>query len=130
MPEPTLEKFEMARVALAAALSLKAEDPVILDVHDVASFADTFLIVSGRSDRQVRSISDQIETALKSVGGQALGIEGYEEGRWILMDFIDLVVHVFVPEVRKRYDLERLWSDAPRIHLAGETTAQQAWSTT
>ena len=115
MPESTLDSLEMARVALAAARSLKAEEPVILDLRDVTSITDTFLIVSGRSDRQVRSIADQVEAALKGAGERALGIEGYREGRWVLMDFVNLVVHVFVPEVREhlqpRTTLERCVAD-------------------
>lgn len=130
MPESTLDSLEMARVALAAARSLKAEEPVILDLRDVTSITDTFLIVSGRSDRQVRSIADQVEAALKGAGERALGIEGYREGRWVLMDFVNLVVHVFVPEVREHYNLERLWSDASQIDVGEETTGEQAWSTT
>lgn len=131
MPEPTLDSLEMAHLALAAARSLKAEEPVILDLRDVTSIADHFLIVSGRSDRQVRSIADQIELTLKGAGERALGIEGYREGRWVLMDFVNLVVHVFAPEVREHYNLERLWSDASLIDVGDEeTTGGQAWSTT
>lgn len=131
MPESNLDSLDMAHLALAAARSLKAEEPVILDLREVTSIADTFLIVSGRSDRQIRSIADQIELTLKGVGERALGIEGYREGRWVLMDFVDLVVHVFVPEVREHYNLERLWSDAPRIDVGDEETADgPAWSTT
>lgn len=105
-------RIEKARAAAEAALARKAEDLSLLDVREVASFADTFLIVSGRSDRQVRAIADAIREALAALGERPLGIEGYEEGRWVLLDFGDLVAHVFVPELREYYDLDRLWADA------------------
>jgi len=99
------------RIAEAARERL-AEDVVALDVRQAVSFADTFVVASGRSDRHVRSIGDAIAEALAESGEKPLGVEGYEEGRWLLMDFGDVIVHVFQPEVRRHYDLERLWSDA------------------
>ena len=115
MPEAGMERMEKIRATLEAALSVKAEKPVVLDVREVSSFADTFVLVSGRSDRQVRSIADRIERRLRGVGERPLGIEGIENGRWILMDFTDLIVHVFLAEVRELYDLERLWNDCPKV---------------
>jgi len=129
MPEAGTERMEKIRAALEAALSVKAEEPVVLDVREVSSFADTFVLVSGRSDRQVRSIADRIERRLRGVGERPLGIEGIENGRWILMDFTDLIVHVFLAEVRELYDLERLWSDAPQIDLGIELDAIQSLGT-
>ena len=118
----TAGRIEKARTAAEAALARKAENLSLLDVREVASFADTFLIVSGRSDRQVRAIADAVREALAGLGERPLGIEGYEEGRWVLLDFGDLVVHVFVPELREYYDLDRLWADArdlaAELHLA------------
>ena len=109
--------IEKALAAAAAGIDRKADDPVVLDVRDVVSFADAFVFLTGRSDRQVRAIADAIELAMKQRGDRALGVEGLEEGRWVLIDLNDVIVHVFQPEVREHYDLERLWSDAPRIEV-------------
>jgi len=111
---------EKARIALEAALDKLALDPLVLDVHDVVSFADVFVILSGRSERQVRSIAEAIAEALAKRGERPLGIEGLDEGAWVLMDLADVVVHVFQEEVRRRYDLERLWSDATTLELEAE----------
>ena len=126
MPEAGMERMEKIRATLEAALSVKAEKPVVLDVREVSSFADTFVLVSGRSDRQVRSIADRIERQLRGGGERPLGIEGTENGRWILMDFADLIVHVFLAEVRELYDLERLWSDAPQIDPGSDLDASES----
>lgn len=112
-----LSSLEKARIATQAALERKALDPVLLDVADLVSFADIFVLVSARSDRQVRAIADAIEQAMKQHGERPLGIEGLEDGRWVLMDLADVIVHVFQEETRAHYDLERLWSDAPRLEL-------------
>lgn len=98
-----------------AALEKKAFDLVLLDVRKVSSFTTYFLICSGRSDRQVQAIAGSIEDDLKKMGVRPLGVEGFEGGKWILMDYDDVVVHVFLDPVRKLYDLEGLWLDAPRI---------------
>jgi ribosome-associated protein len=102
-----------------AALELKAEQPVLLDVRGITSYADVFAIIGGRSDRHVRSIADAISTALQASGDAPLGVEGQDEGHWVLIDANDVIVHVFDPETRERYDLERLWSDAPTIEVPG-----------
>ncbi len=102
-------------VAVHAAQSKKAEDIVILDIHEISSFSDRFIICTGTNSRQVQAISDAIETKLKSDGARPIGIEGYTAAEWVLMDYGDFVVHVFIPETRKFYDLERLWKNAPRI---------------
>ncbi|MFP8873167.1 MAG: nicotinate-nucleotide adenylyltransferase [Myxococcota bacterium] len=117
---PADEQLERTRRALRAASELKAEDPTALDVREVTAFADTFLILSGQSDRQVRSIADAIAQAMSMSGEKPLGVEGYDEGRWVLLDFTDLIVHVFGPGAREQYDLERLWSDAPRIDISAD----------
>ena len=105
-----------ARV-VEAALSRKAEDLVALDVRALTSFADTFVLATGASDRQVRAIADSVREAFEAAGGRVLGVEGLEEARWVLLDLGDVIVHVFQPEVRRYYDLDRLWSDAPPIDL-------------
>ncbi|NIS63312.1 MAG: ribosome silencing factor [Proteobacteria bacterium] len=98
-----------------AALEKKAYDLVLLDVQEISSFTAYFLICSGRSDRQVQAIARSIEDDLKRMGIRPLGMEGFEGGKWILMDYDDVLVHVFLDPVRKFYDLEGLWLDAPRV---------------
>ena len=107
-----------ATLIVEAALERKAEEPIVLDMRKLTAYADTFIILSGRSDRQVRSIADAVVHALKSNGEQPLGVEGLDDGNWVLIDCNDAIVHVFDPETRERYDLERLWRDAPRLDLA------------
>jgi ribosome-associated protein len=104
-------------LCLRAALDKKAQDPVLLEMKGIASFTDYFLLCSGRSDRQVQAIAEGIEEALKKKGIRPLGQEGKSEGRWILMDYEDVVVHIFLEPVRDFYDLEGLWIDAPRVDL-------------
>ena len=112
-----LTAIEKGRAAVAAALERKAGDPVLLDVSGVVSFADAFVFLTGGSDRQVTAIADGIQQAMKLAGETPLGVEGLDEGRWVLMDLNDVIVHIFQTDVREHYDLERLWSDAPRIAL-------------
>ena len=112
-PNPKLRAMQIVGVAL----DLKAEHPVVLDMRKLTAYTDTFIILSGRSDRQVRSIADAIVHAIKSNGEQPLGVEGLDDGNWILIDCNDVIVHIFDPETRERYDLERLWRDAPRLDL-------------
>jgi ribosome-associated protein len=108
---------EKARRIALAALELKAERPVALDVSELTSFTEAFVIVGGRSDRQVRAIADQVVKTLKQAGDPPLGVEGLDEGRWVLIDCNDVICHVFAPEPREHYDLERLWRDATPIDL-------------
>ena len=112
-----LTSREKAQVVAEASLERAAEEVVALDLRKAASFADIFVICTGGSDRQVRSIADAIEEAVVKRGERPLGIKGYDEGRWVLMDLADVIVHVFQQEVRRRYDLERLWSDVPKLDL-------------
>ena len=112
-----LESRPKALLIVEAAREKLAEEIVALDVRQAVSFADFFIVATGRSDRQVRAIGDGIAEALTKAGEKPLGIEGYEEGRWLLMDFGDVIVHVFQPDVRRHYDLERLWSEASVIDL-------------
>jgi ribosome-associated protein len=98
-------------------LDRKAIGLVILEVKDLSSFTDYFLICSGNSDRQVQAIASHLEEKLGQEGILPLGIEGKREGRWILLDYGDVVVHIFFHSVREFYDLERLWSEATRVEL-------------
>ncbi len=116
MIEP-VDPREKARRIVEAALELKAERPIVLDMRALTAYADTFVILTGRSDRQVRSISQAIVHALKAVGDQPLGVEGMDDGNWVLIDCNDVIVHVFDPDTRLLFDLERLWRDAPRLDL-------------
>jgi ribosome-associated protein len=100
-----------------AVLSMKALNVVVLDVRGLASFADHFILCSGRSHRQVSAIADFVEQDLKTKGVKPLGIEGIREGHWVLMDYGDVIIHVFYEPIRIFYDLEGLWSDAKRIEI-------------
>jgi len=112
-------------LCLEAAIEKKAQDPVLLELKGIASFTDFFLLCSGKSDRQVQAIAQAIEEALKKKGNRPLGIEGVEEGKWALLDYGDVVVHIFLEPVRKFYDLEGLWIDAPRIEIEEGATIEK-----
>ena len=102
-------------IAVQAAQSKKAEGIVALDISEVSSFADVFIVCSGSNTRQNQAISDAIQSELREEGLRPLGVEGYQNAVWILLDYGDFIIHVLVPETRKLYDLERLWKKAPRI---------------
>ena len=104
-------------LCLKAAIEKKALNPVLLELKEMTSFTDYFLLLSGKSDRQVQAIAQAIEETLKRKGIRPLGLEGALGGKWILMDYEDVVVHIFLESVRQFYDLEGLWGDAPRIDL-------------
>jgi len=108
---------EHARRLAEAALDRNAENVVALAVGELTSFADAFVIATAGSDRQARAVADAVVESAKSAGSTVLGVEGYEDGRWILIDAGDVIVHVFVRDAREHYDLDRLWVDAPRITL-------------
>jgi len=109
-PDPSVDPY------VKAALGRKAYGIVILDVRELTSVADVFIICSGRSNRQVTAIADFIVTDLKKQDKHPLHVEGKKEGHWVLIDYGHVVIHVFYEPVRNFYDLEGLWSDAPRIH--------------
>jgi ribosome-associated protein len=111
-------------LVLTAVMGKKALDIIVLDVSGLTSLADSFIICSGRSNRQVTAIADYIRTDLKKQGVAPLSVEGLQEGHWVLMDYGDIVIHVFYDDVRRFYDLEGLWSDAPRIR----TRALDDWN--
>ena len=108
---------EKAFLCARALMDRKAIDLVILEVKDLSSFTDYFLICSGNSDRQVQAIAAHAEEKLGKEGLHPLGIEGKRDGRWVLLDYGDVVIHVFYHPVREFYDLERLWSEAPQLEL-------------
>lgn len=111
---------EKAALTSRIAADKKAMDVVVLDMRDASSITDYFLICSGGSERQVQAIADAIDEQLGQSGLASLGVEGYREGRWILMDYGDVIVHIFAQETREFYDLERLWANAPKIDLSHE----------
>ncbi|TAJ75244.1 ribosome silencing factor [bacterium] len=99
------------------ALEKKAYDLILMEVREVTSIADYFIICSGRSDRQVQSIAQGIEENLGAMEMPPLSVEGISRGQWVLMDFSDVIVHIFYQPVREFYDLEGLWGHAPRVEL-------------
>jgi ribosome-associated protein len=110
---------DWAEVAAQAALAKKADDVLILDVGEILAITDSFVIASAPNGRQVRSIAEEIERRIKEEGGPPpTRVEGLREAEWILLDYVDFVVHVFREETRRFYDLERLWADAPRVAVA------------
>lgn len=109
--------LEAAKRAVAAALEKKALEPVVLDVRDLASYADYIVIVSGRSDRQVQAIADGILDAESQEGRKPIGTEGLRGGHWTLLDYGDVITHVFYHPARDFYDLESFWVDAPRVPI-------------
>ena len=101
--------MEAWQAAVSAAQAKKAEDISVLDLRAVANFADTFVICHGLNARQIQAISDEVGTRLKQEGIRPMSMEGYQQAEWILMDYGDLIVHIFSPRARDYYQLERLW---------------------
>jgi ribosome-associated protein len=104
-------------LAIAAADSKQAQKLVMLDLRKTAGFTDFFLIASGTNTRQVRAIADAVIESLAAAGAKPAYVEGYDRSEWILLDYFDFIVHVFGPETRVFYDLERLWGNAERIEM-------------
>ena len=113
----TTDSLALARRAAQIALNTKALDVVLLDLRGVTDMTDFFLIVSGTSDTHTRAIGEHVMEEMKKAGFRANHVEGLEKGRWVLVDFVDFVVHVFHPTLRNFYQLERLWSDAEEVPL-------------
>ena len=123
IPEPR----ELALLATEAAAEKKAEDLMVIDVAETLVITAYFVLATGRTDRQVRTIADEVEKVLREQAGvKPLGREGEREGKWVLLDFGDVVVHVFQPDEREFYRLEKLWSDAPRVALPESVTGPRA----
>lgn len=112
-----VEARERALLCVRFALEKKAYDLVLMEVGRYTSLADYFLICTGRSDTQVQAITQSIEENLGRAGIRPLSIEGYARGQWVIVDYGDVVVHIFYDPVREFYDLERLWARAPRVTL-------------
>lgn len=108
---------ETAMLAAKVLSDKKAEDVVVLDISSISVMADYFVIATGRSAIHVKALADEVEEKLLESGCRIRGKEGYDEAHWVLMDFYDVIVHVFDEDSRDYYDLERLWSDAIRIDV-------------
>ncbi len=111
--------IELVTIAAEAASSKSLEETVVIEVGDLIAITDYFVISSGRNDRQVKAIAEEVERRVKDHDGSSpRAIEGLADARWVLLDYGDFVVHVFDEETRAYYNLERLWSDAPRLAVA------------
>ena len=108
-----------AERALAALVDRRAVDPIVLDMREITLITDYFLICSGTSNVHIRALSDGVVEAMKEAGVRPFGVEGKEGARWVLLDFGEVIVHIFAQEEREFYALDRLWGDAPRVELQG-----------
>lgn len=121
MEDRPINAADLTWRAALSALGRKAEELVILDVRELVSYAQFFIICHGHSSRQVSAIAEAIRADLKAEADEIpLGIEGLDTGRWVLVDYGDLVVHVFDEHLRRFYDLEALWVDAPRVPVPAD----------
>jgi len=111
---------DLAQRAAAIALDNKANDVVVLSLKGVSDMTDFFVIASGTSDTHVRSLGEHIQEGLKRDGTVAHHVEGTQQGRWVLLDYVDFVVHLFHPSLRDFYQLERLWSDAQVVPITAQ----------
>ena len=116
-PPPPSDEGAALRLALQACSDRKAVDGLVLDLRSLSDAADQFVIASGTSDTHVRAIAEHVLETLRLQGVRAHHVEGLRAGRWVLLDYVDFVVHVFQPALREFYQLERLWGDAPRRPL-------------
>ena len=114
-PLPTLDSLERACLCARTAADHKARDIVVLDMRGVTPLYDFFVLATGTSRRQIHTLAEEIDAALRAEGDARRTIEGYEASRWVVQDYGDLVVHVFDPDTRTYYGIEELWADAPRV---------------
>lgn len=117
MITPPAEVIGSARRAASLLVDHKANDVVLLDLRPVTDMTDFFILASGTSDTHVRATAGHVMAALKQDGMAVHSVEGFEHGRWVLLDYVDFVVHVFHPSLRSFYQLERLWGDAPSLSV-------------
>lgn len=120
-----MNSSEYARLAVGSGIDIKALDPVALDLRGLSSVADYFVIMTGTSDRHVQAVAENIMEAFKGVGNPLIGSEGLSKGNWVLLDYGEVVVHVFLEPVREYYDIERLWIDAPHLDLNDSVGAEK-----
>ena len=112
--------LKKALLCARAAIDKKAENVKVLDLSELSGFTDYFMICSGTSDRQVQAIGESVSNVMEVQGYSLLSAEGFQDGRWVLMDFGDVIVHVFLDALRDYYDLDNLWKDAPRAKIPPE----------
>jgi ribosome-associated protein len=117
-----VEQNELVQLAVRAADEKKAENIVALNMKGISLVADYFIICHGNSEKQVQSISTELKKQAQEQGMDIKRLEGYDEGRWVLIDLGDVVVHVFHRDERPYYNLEKLWGDAPLVKIEGELT--------
>jgi ribosome-associated protein len=117
-----LDGKERVLLCVNASLKKKAKNLVILNIKTLSSFSDYFIICSGTSDRQVQAIASSIQENLKEFGIIPLGVEGEKLGKWVLIDYDDVIIHIFYEPIREFYEIERLWSDSPRMEIGGDIT--------
>ena len=122
----SIDGKERLLLCINASLKRKAKNLTILNLKELSSFADYFIICSGTSDRQVQSIAASIRENLKEYGIIPLGIEGESLGKWVLMDYEDVIIHVFYEPIREFYDIERLWPDVPRMEVGDDVVEMTA----
>ena len=112
-----MRAIDKARLCLKLIMERKALDPLLLEVEELTSFADYFVIASGNSARQVQAISRHVKQKMRDAGFRSDGVEGEQEGHWVLLDYGDVVIHLFYQPIREFYDLEGLWIEASRMSL-------------
>ena len=113
-----MTSIELAREIARLLSEKKAEDIAAIEIKDLTTIGDYFVIASGSSNSQVKALSDAVEEGLTKLGLEPRRIEGYQSAMWILLDYSDVIVHIFHEKTREFYSLERLWADAPRVELA------------
>lgn len=115
-----MESFEIAKNAARLLDGKKAENISVIKIEDISSLADYFVIANGRGSTHVRSLADEVEEKLKQRGVEPMRIEGYRSDNWVLMDYTNVVVHIFTQEARDFYDLDRLWADGVKVEWQDE----------
>lgn len=109
------DPIALATIVAGIVADMKGEDLRVLDLHGLTSFTDCFVICSGQSNRQVQAIAEEVQLRVKAQGLLPLGVEGAAAGQWVLIDYGSVVVHVFYPETRVHYQIEKMWADAPEV---------------
>ena len=117
-----MQSIDKAKLCLKTIRERKAVNPVLLHVEDLTSVTDYFLITSGNSTRQVQAITRHLQKTLREAGFRLYGTEGEQEGHWVLMDYGDVVIHIFYQPLREFYDLEGLWTEAPEVKTGDEAS--------
>jgi ribosome-associated protein len=120
-----MQSLDKSKLCLKIILERKAIDPVMLEIGGFTTIADFFLIASGSSTRQVQAISRHLDKRMREEGCRSYGIEGDQEGHWVLMDYGDVIVHLFYQPYREYYDLEGLWIEAPRLNPQEESPEEK-----